>query len=82
MTQKLISIKIYDYVFKLNEARIELQEYTGVRLDRAYTIDKNEFEKNFNQYTDFHSFHSDLLNKWDIFQFVMKKIFQIQILYK
>lgn len=77
--QKLLSIRIQDFIrdSRNNQTKLELRKYEGRRLDRwEYFHNKNRLELKLDQYTDFHMFHQDLFENWEIIKRVLSYIFR------
>ena len=90
LDQKILSIKIHEYVFRLKRASLDLKPYEGMRLNRFYKNIKNELiflnendfstfmRLNFSQLTDFHAFHNFNYNNWDLFKKLIERVFDFE----
>ena len=65
MDQKIISIKIQNYLFDKKNDSMENINNFGYRLDRGYFKETYLTNDRFNEITDFHSFHEDVFIHWD-----------------
>lgn len=75
LDQKMVSLMISNYI-KNNISQLELKAYQGTRLDReSFKSELDIDDANFEQLTDFHMFHENLFQNWNLMNLFFKKFF-------